>query len=398
MPERKLKILFVAFPFSIHTVRWISQLEDQGWDIHLFSSLPGKLPHVQLKGAVLHEQFYYVPPGSEATFEPLSYGPLAGLRRLGLSGLFGKAARLLRLEKERPAQLARLIKRIQPDIIHSFETQHAGYLVNEVKRRWSGSFPFWIHSNWGIDLHYFGILPEHANRIRETLAGVDKLIVEGARDAKLARKFGFGKKIELVPSVGGGFRIPEGDPIPASMRRKILLKGTQDNVRRGLVAMRALERCIDLLEDYEIVLYSSNETTREAACHFSDRTGKAITALKDVSHDEMLQLNAEARLNITVNMSDGLPNSMLESMMMGAFPIQSFTSMADEWIQDGVTGMLVPPEDPDRIEIAIRWALSNDRMVDEAQPVNRETIRQRLDFVSIKALIIGLYKQYNSLS
>ncbi len=386
-----MKILFVAFPFSIHTVRWISQLEGQGWELHLFSSMTGALPHEQLGAATFHEHFYYVPRGHQKPFEPLAFRPLALLRRFGLSGLFGKAARFLHLEKGRPDELARLIKHIRPDIIHSLETQHAGYLVSEVKRSWSGPFPRWIHSNWGIDMHYFGVIPEHTPKINEMLAGIDTLVVEGRRDAELARQYGFNKRTVTFPSVGGGIKIPAGGLLPASKRRKILVKGMQDKVRRGLVALRALERCAELLKDYEIVLYSSNETTREAAHHFFHRTGKGITILPTVSNEELLRLNAEARLNITVNMSDGLPNSMLEAMTMGAFPVQSSTSIADEWIRDGVTGMLVPPEDPDRIELAIREALLNDRMVDEAQQVNRDTVRQRLDYETIKRQAIELY-------
>ena len=31
-----MKILFVAMGNSIHLARWISQINDEGWDIHLF--------------------------------------------------------------------------------------------------------------------------------------------------------------------------------------------------------------------------------------------------------------------------------------------------------------------------------------------------------------------------
>ena len=34
---------------------------------------------------------------------------------------------------------------------------------------------------------------------------------------------------------------------------------------------------------------------------------------------------------------------------MGSFPIQSDTACADEWIEDGVSGLIVPPEDPDSL-------------------------------------------------
>ena len=34
-----MRILFVAMADSVHTARWISQIDDQGWDIHLYPSI-----------------------------------------------------------------------------------------------------------------------------------------------------------------------------------------------------------------------------------------------------------------------------------------------------------------------------------------------------------------------
>ena len=44
---------------------------------------------------------------------------------------------------------------------------------------------------------------------------------------------------------------------------------------------------------------------------------------------------------------------------MGALPIQSCTACADEWIVDGRSGLIVPPEDVDVIENALRRALTD---------------------------------------
>ena len=391
MPNRKLKILFVAFPFSLHTARWISNLEKSNWDIHLFSSIQGTIPHNNLGTLTFHEQFYNLPRKNSFAFKPLSYPLLSWFRNLGLNSLFRKMMEVTGIEKNRSSQLRKLIGRIRPDIIHSLETQHAGYLVGAAKSNYNGKFPLWIHSNWGIDLHFFGKLETHLPIIREMLSKVNIFITEGNRDEQLARQFGFSGKVYTFPSVGGGFMIPKNNFVPPSARKKILLKGSQDIVRRCLVAMRALERCIDVLQDYEILLYSSNEITQAAAEIFLYHTGKKIVIIKDVSQAEMLALNAEARINICVNKSDGVPNAMLEAMLMGAFPIQSNTSMADEWLVHEKTGILVPPEDPEIIECAIRKALENNKLVDEAAVVNRALIEQKLEYNNIRNSINEMY-------
>lgn len=388
-----MTILFVAFPSSIHTSRWLSQLKDTGWDIHLFSSMPGKMPHEEIEGITFHENFYILPatPGKGYKFCSIGLPALSFIRNSTFKKIIQKFLAVTGIEKKRDDQLTKVIKSIRPDIIHSFETQHSGYLLSRVKENYKEKFPLWIHSNWGIDLHFFGQLEEHILPIRKTLSLIDVFITEGKRDEILARSFGFAGNMYTFYSVGGGFFFPPVFGAKPSARKKILVKGTQDLVRRGLVAMRALERCVDVLADYDIVLYSSNDITQVAAETFFFRTGKRIFVLDEISHVEMLQLNAEARLNICVNMSDGMPNSMLEAMMMGAFPIQSDTSLADEFIVHEKNGMIVPPEDPDIIEAAIRKALMDDAMVDNAAEINRKIVSEKLNYTKIQKAVTNMY-------
>jgi glycosyltransferase involved in cell wall biosynthesis len=105
----------------------------------------------------------------------------------------------------------------------------------------------------------------------------------------------------------------------------------------------------------------------------------------------MLDLNKIARISITTNLSDGLPNSFLEAMIYGAFPIQSNTSNANEWIQVGVSGFLVPPNDPEIIEKAIRIALTDDNLVDNAALINHKLAKQKLDYKTIQNKAISIY-------
>lgn len=389
-----MKILFVAMPFSIHTARWISQLEDSGIEIHFFSSFPYAKIHPELKNVHYHEYYHALPfaKNKNITYHPVDWYEI-NFSSPVLKKYCGKLLRFFKLEKSRQKTLGKIITKIKPDIIHSLETQHAGYLVSALRKKWEDKFPFWIHSNWGIDLHFFGKLKTHLPLINQTLSLINVVISEGKRDKELAINLGFKGPIYIFQG-GGGFKILAFiQHKPPSERKKILIKGTQDVVRRGLVAIRAIERCIDVLMDYEIILYSSNEVTQIAAELFYQRTGKKITILNETSQEEMIKLNSEARLNICVNMSDGMPNAMLEAMMMGAFPVQADTSMADELIIHEKTGMIVPPEDPDILEVAIRKALKDDAMVDEAAAVNRKLIEERYNYYKIRQEVIEMYNR-----
>ena len=63
---------------------------------------------------------------------------------------------------------------------------------------------------------------------------------------------------------------------------------------------------------------------------------------------------------------------------MGSFPIQSCTACADEWLEHGVGGLLVPPEDPDVIAAALRQALTDDGLVDGGAEQNWRVACARL--------------------
>src|SRR6185503_10908709 len=68
-------------------------------------------------------------------------------------------------EEERCDELIKTIQKVKPDIIHSLEIQHAGYLTLSAKKKIGSDFPTWIVTNWGADIHYFGEIQEHAEKI-----------------------------------------------------------------------------------------------------------------------------------------------------------------------------------------------------------------------------------------
>jgi glycosyltransferase involved in cell wall biosynthesis len=96
-------------------------------------------------------------------------------------------------------------------------------------------------------------------------------------------------------------------------------------------------------------------------------------------------------------MGDAISTSLIEAMSVGSFPIQSNTSCANEWITDGETGIIVPPEDPEIIELAIRKAISDDNLVDNAAIVNRIKVRTEIDYHKLKSMTIQTYlKLFNT--
>ncbi|MBN1636832.1 MAG: glycosyltransferase, partial [Deltaproteobacteria bacterium] len=285
---------------------------------------------------------------------------------------------------------------LQPDIIHSMEIQAAGYLTMAVKNQLKNNFPPWIVTNWGSDIYLFGRLSQHEPQIREVLKHCDYYTCECQRDVCLANDYGLkGKAFPAFPN-SGGFNIEEVSNLRqggnVSERQLIMLKGYQGWAGRALVGLRALERCADLLPGYTIVIYSASPEVVIAAELFSKATNIPTRIIpKDTSHHEILRMQGHSRISLGLSISDAISTSVLEAIVMGSFPIQSWTACADEWIKDGRNGLLVPPEDPEIIEHAIRQALTEDNLVNQAAKENYHLAARRLDQAVLKPEAINIY-------
>ncbi len=389
-----MRLLIVARADSVHTTRWISQIADRGWDVHLFPGTDsGTDIHPGMRNVVLHHSGFLArgapPEGVAFRGDP----PLRRIGNLARRRLFGGLS-----PGCRAARLSRLVETLRPDVVHSMEMQAAGYLTREAKRLLRGRFPPWIVTNWGSDIYLFGRQAEHEPKIRDVLGACDYYSCECLRDVALAKTFGFrGTVFPVIPSAGGfdlaaaaALRRP-GRP---SARRTIVLKGYQHWAGRALVGLRALSRCADALAGYEVAVYSASPDVAAAAGLFGKETGIPVRIVpKGTPHAGILRLHGQARLSVAVSASDGLPASLLETMIMGSFPIQSWTACADEWIEHGATGLLVPPDDPDAVAAAIRRALGDDGLVDGAAEKNARVAAERLDAAVLASRAADMYRR-----
>ncbi|MCK7479363.1 MAG: hypothetical protein M0C28_19915 [Candidatus Moduliflexus flocculans] len=167
-----MKILFIAMSNSIHSARWIAQIADQGWDLHLFPGEDLGDVHPDLKNATVHHSLYSYKQGLRNPSVKLRGSPVP-------TNFMANAGRYL-MKALSPAyrtmQLEGLVQRLRPDIIHSMEFQSAGYLTHEIKGIMNKQFPPWIATNWGSDIFLYGRLPEHRERIKDVLGACDYLL------------------------------------------------------------------------------------------------------------------------------------------------------------------------------------------------------------------------------
>ena len=389
-----MRILFVAMAESVHTARWLRQISGEAWDLHLFDLIEGS---VSAEIPSVHTYTVHPPPkGLAGRLNWRSDYPFR--RGAGLIKTYSPPPLRKWMFPSRVETLANLIRELKPDIIHSLEMQNESYPLLEVKRSLGGYLGApWIYSSWGSDIYYFRNFAEHREKIRAVLRSCDFHIADSARDVALAVENGFGGESLGVFPVTGSYDVEDMRefmaPGPVSTRRSIAVKGYEHWAGRALTALRALELCASHLRGYVIEIYLSDERVRSASLELSTRSGLDVRIIDKAENAEILKLFGRARIGIALSITDGTPSTMLESMIMGAFPIQSDTISTAEWIMHGENGFLVAPEDPEQIATAIRMALEDDDLVDTAAEINHLAMLRRIDRSILQPQITELYKK-----
>ncbi len=372
---------------SIHTFRWINQIKDEDFQILLFPSIDNPVLTKYDSRIKIVGSSYEI------------YNSLLNYKFIKLVIKFYLILKIKLYPDYLSKRLASVLKKFTPDLVHTLETQNSGYLLLDSFNFQKKDF-FWWHTNWGSDILIFSKLEIHLSKISSLLSNVDFYSCECERDSFLARKLGYTNEILPVYPNAGGFSINFLNELKVktdipSKRKSIMLKGYQGWAGRGLVGLRALERCADFLKNYKILVFSntSAEDIIIATKLFSVNNGIEVVLIpENTSHEEILEFHGQSRIYIGLSIGDGISTSLLESMAMGSFPIQSCTACANEWIENGSSGFIVPPEDPDVIELAIRKALLDDNLVDSAAVTNFDTIKNRVNFSLLKETTINSYK------
>lgn len=377
-----MKILLVSIP-SIHVVRWLENLNVAQHQLYWFDVLgKGRLPteiDIQqitnwekrkvpyMKGEYFLQRKF---PAFHNTLQPF-------------------------LEVTANEKLEQILIKIQPDLVHSFEMQSCSYPILETMQK----FPQikWLYSCWGSDLFYFQNQPQHVSKIKAVLSRIQYLHTDCKRDLILAENLGFqGKHTGVVPG-GGGFHLEQFLPYSKlpSERKIILIKGYHHNVGRGLILVKAVQRIQESIQKlgFKVVVFGAHpiviDYIKENKLPYEvfDRHG--------LSHHDLLELMGKSALYLGNSISDGMPNTLLEAIIMGAFPIQSNPgNVTAEIITAGENGFLIEnPNDDNAISNLILKVLQQPEWLQKAFEINQKIAKERLYYALNQQKIVALYHQ-----
>ena len=120
---------------------------------------------------------------------------------------------------------------------------------------------------------------------------------------------------------------------------------------------------------------------------------KNVILLPTLKQTDLWPLFARAEASVSVSQHDGTPNSLLEAMSLGCFPIAGDIESVREWIVPGENGILIDPDSPEQLANAILCAIGNESIREQAAEKNRELILTRAEKSVVSASLAAFYRQ-----
>jgi len=373
------KILIVGMADSIHTAHWIERIINSDLEIHFFPSRKYRKIHPLLLD--LKDRF--------SNFKLLRAFPTPLIAPYW-NYFWDYSTRYF--SNRKITHLRKLINSNNYDFIHALELQHAGYLMLDLDFTVLEKIKL-IITNWGSDIYFFQNSPDHEQKLRRLLQKASRYSAECSRDYELARKLGFNG--EFLPIIPNSFSndTAKGKFILASDRTQIIAKCYGEIFGLGFLVISAVEYMLLENSKYSFFLYSVTSDLEELvvnlAARFPERL-KFSTVRNSLSHKELLLEFSKSRVYLGASLSDGISTSFLESMTQGAFPIQTNTSCADDWIQKGCLGIAVKPDLESIIE-SLRIGLNDDELVNKAQALNPLILEQHTNFDNLSKIAKSFY-------
>ena len=378
-----MRILFIVdgrSPIALNWMRYFCEGKHEVHEVHevhLVSTYPCE-PELKLAS------FHMIP----AAFGDLGKKGI-GARAVGVKGLVrrvipvgvrtGARQWLGPLTLPRAAKSLRaLVAQIQPDLVHAMRIPYEGMLAALA----DPAAPLLI-SVWGNDFTlHASSNPWMAAYTRLAMRRASALHADCHRDSRLALEWGFpsGRLAIILPGNGGVqlnvFYPPTGrTPAPVIINprgfRAYVRSDTFFQAVPGILARLPQARFL-----------CPGMAGEPQALRWLDEYGisQAVELLPLQSRQQMAELFRQAQVAVSPSTHDGTPNTLLEAMACGCFPVAGDIESLREWITPGENGFLIDPGDADALSNAILKTFAQPELVEHARKINHELISKRAEY------------------
>jgi glycosyltransferase involved in cell wall biosynthesis len=384
-----MKLLFVADGRSPIALNWMRHWTEAGHEVHLVSTFACR-PELALASLEVVTVAYSGSkrPRAQSTqgkfvegSRPPARSLVWGARTLGLRTrvrqwmgplTVGRASR----------RLAPIVQRIRPDLVHAMRIPFEGMLAADAIAATPDAPPLLV-SVWGNDftLHAPSSAPmDHYTQW--TMQVTDALHADCQRDIRLAKQRGFKPDQPTLVTPGNGGIRPEIFHPPAQPAEAPVVinpRGFRGYVRNDTF-FASIPLVLKERPDARFVCAAMAGETQALGWIRDLGIQSSVELLPPLPHADMAEFFRSAQVLVSPTTHDGTPNSLLEGMACGCFPVAGDIESIREWITPGVNGLLADPTDPASLAEAILRALSDSSLRAEAAARNAELIATRADY------------------
>jgi glycosyltransferase involved in cell wall biosynthesis len=141
-----------------------------------------------------------------------------------------------------------------------------------------------------------------------------------------------------------------------------------------------------------LVLAGDGELRDEIAAH-AERLGIGARTRLLGHREDSAQLVAAFDVAVLASLSEGLPNAVIEAMAAGAPVVATAVGGVPELIEDGKTGFLIPPANPEAMAERIEYALSHADLTGLIATRGRRFVTERFGMERMVAAVESLYDE-----
>jgi len=391
-----MRLLFVTDARSPISRNWMRYFAERGDEVFVASTFDCELDFPAARLEITPAAF----SGMKKADSPPSS---ASSRTLGLRTRIRQLLGPLTIPAS-ARKLRAFIKEVQPDLVHAMRVPYEGMLAAAAlargfdmsgKNARSTQPPRFLVSIWGNDFTLHApSTPLMRMYTRKTMHAADALHADTERDVRLAREWGLGvDKLTLVAPGGGGVRSGIFFPPNELVKEPVIInpRGVRPYVRNDSF-FKAIPLVLEKRSDAKF-LCSSMQGERQAEAWVRELgIESAVELMPPVPFAEMGNVFRRAQIVVSPSVHDGTPNSLIEAMACGCFPIAGDLESIREWITHAHNGLLVDATDPQSIADAILLGLEREDLRREAAGLNAEMISARAEYGRTMERVTEFYK------
>ncbi|MDO9087486.1 MAG: glycosyltransferase [Anaerolineaceae bacterium] len=297
-------------------------------------------------------------------------------------------------------QLTTIISEIKPNLVHALRIPYEGMLASTIPLE----IPLLV-SIWGNDF----TLHADANRTmhdltKKVMHRADGVLADVHRDIQLAHKWGLdeNKPTVVVPG-GGGILFEEIElskqinigeiEIPSNVPVIINPRGIRAYARSDIF-FKSIPLVLQNLTD-AIFLCPGMQGKPEAQKWIDHlKISDHVRLLPNLPQEVLWSLFHKSHISVSITTHDGTPNTLLESMACGCFPIAGDINSLREWITPGINGFLIEPGNPQDLADAIIAATQNAGLRKKAAIFNGNLIKAKAEVGIVRNQVARFYEKF----